>query len=471
MKYILIIITIILLFVTLRIEAAIIVADSCSQGDVETAIAAASNGDTVSVPSCPEGATWTSRIAVAKEITIRGQGTGCPGGCVDNTLINDFGFSIQADNVRIIGFTFVDTIGGEACFNITGVLDFRIDHNSLDGFARFATFQKDVLKYGVIDHNYVEDCTSECLYIHGDGNDHWFDDSGMGTYTDGVVFVEDNIFDTVDDAGGGGRNTIDSGTGAKWVFRYNTVNETGGMGGELILEGHGHWWTHRDGPDNAGTYSSEVYNNTFNAGGSRGSGTVFQIRGGRSVVFENTYTGYFSDTIAKATYWAQEISDVDPDGVNNCENADHDTLGWHDNTWIDKCQNDDGSPPSDYPCPGMINNSYVFNNGASQSVGIKTDGGLNPSVSYVLEDRDYWDDVGGGDTNFTSDVAANRPGTCTVDDCYWETDTRKLYRCTSTNTWTFVYEPFTYPHPLTRTTGISFSGANIILGSGIKIGP
>jgi hypothetical protein len=54
---------------------------------------------------------------------------------------------------------------------------------------------------------------------------------------------------------------------------------------------------------------------------------------------------------------------------------------------------------------------------------------------------------------------ANRPSTCTAGVGYWATDQGNwnqsgsgeqglLYVCTSTNTWTLYYTPYTYPHPL-----------------------
>lgn len=54
----------------------------------------------------------------------------------------------------------------------------------------------------------------------------------------------------------------------------------------------------------------------------------------------------------------------------------------------------------------------------------------------------------------------SRPATCTTGVAYWETDEGewnsangatpdgRLYICTSTNTWTLSYTPYTYPHPL-----------------------
>ena len=51
------------------------VAASCSLANVQAAIAAASRGDTVSVPTCSETA-WDSRLQVTKAITLRGEGAG-----------------------------------------------------------------------------------------------------------------------------------------------------------------------------------------------------------------------------------------------------------------------------------------------------------------------------------------------------------------------------------------------------------
>ncbi len=78
--------------------------------------------------------------------------------------------------------------------------------------------------------------------------------------------------------------------------------------------------------------------------------------------------------------------------------------------------------------------------------------------NMIEEDRDYWSDMGHNDggegyCNFIYDVHAKRPTTCSDDDCYWETDNKKLYRCDGTNNWILVYEPYKYPHPL--STGSS----------------
>ncbi len=454
-----IILVIIVFFVNTKNASAITInALSCTQTNVESAISSAGNGDTVVVPSCPGGVSWASDIIVNKEIIIEGQTTGCPDSCINNTLIQDNCFSVQANNVRITGFTFSGT---GTCLAIeSGVNGFRIDHNKIMGWGAASSFSYGNKKYGVFDNNLIEDCTGECLYIKGDGNQSWADGGSGGGYTDGTIYIEDNVFDLTS-AVGSGANAVDSGGGARWVFRYNTVNETSGYYG-YVLEAHGHYWGERDGNDNAGTYIQEIYGNTFNSGADRDWGNALKSRGGKVLFYDNTFTGLYWNNAGSIIFWNKE-SDAPGAG---CTVIAHDTLGIHINPWDGSCNNDDGTPPSDYPCPLQANNSYIWDNPLNFTVSVTAG-----SVSYIVEDRDYWDDVGGGDTNFNT--GTSRPGTCAVDDVYWETDNKKLYRCTSTDTWTFIYESYTYPHPLRGTVSQSITmggGSQLItIGGGSQL--
>jgi hypothetical protein len=83
----------------------------------------------------------------------------------------------------------------------------------------------------------------------------------------------------------------------------------------------------------------------------------------------------------------------------------------------------------------------------------------NDSVVMLDEKRDYWiDNKGNGPTGyFTKGPASDRRATCTTGDCFWETDTRKLYRCVGDNSWSFVYQPYAYPHPLTMPDAVARS--------------
>lgn len=399
----------------------VIEAASCSEAVVRDAINAASDGYIVTIPAGE--ATWSERVVVDKEITVRGNTTGCPDEPNDGTIIKNLGFDIQANNVRVTAFTFIGD-GSGACLRIGKIHNYRIDHNRFTDFSQLALFKN----YGLIDHNLIEDCTGEVIDVKGNGNQSWIHNGTGGEYADGTVYIEDNIFDLKE---GNGSNALDSNEGARWVFRHNTVNETGGFYGN-VLESHGHFWGERNGPDNAGTYLQEVYGNTFNSGDARNWGCVLRSRGGRVLLYDNTCAGPGWKGGA-VTFWNKESTHK----ASRCEVVEHQRLGIHELPWDTRELGID-----DYPCPLQTNNLYVWGNSPGFKVRIE-DGGKK----HILEDRDYWDDIGDGDTNFKK--GTSRPATCVVNDVYWETDTRKLYRCIAPNVWSLVYEPYPYPHPLT----------------------
>lgn len=82
-----------------------------------------------------------------------------------------------------------------------------------------------------------------------------------------------------------------------------------------------------------------------------------------------------------------------------------------------------------------------------------------------------------------SGAIASRPSNCTTGTAWWATDEGewnslsggadgRLYKCTSTNTWTLYYTPYTYPHPWTGAALASpaKSGGGARHGGGAKIG-
>src|SRR2546428_2480577 len=239
-------------------NAATINAASCSSSDVRTAISAASSGDTVLVPACPAGVSWTDSVAtdVANQsgsvvinksnITLKGAGIG-------QTVINTRfsggrsggGIVIQRNmaNVRITGFTFdggnsnpswwqAISIGG---WNTRqGATDFRIDHNRFQNYGAMnnAGMGEYVIEswgygYGVIDHNDFVDTRGEVLYLNGDGSPAYSRTPLVGGYANGTIFIEDNTFTMLNCTGLGGNNecgnVIDGNEGIRYVFRHNTV--------------------------------------------------------------------------------------------------------------------------------------------------------------------------------------------------------------------------------------------------------
>jgi hypothetical protein len=123
--------------------------------------------------------------------------------------------------------------------------------------------------------------------------------------------------------------------------------------------------------------------------------------------------------------------------------------------------------------------------GSGISLGYVDSGGNN-----IQANRDYYVPAGGGGGSIqvspTSPfngssgtgfgTLANRPTSCTAGPggtyytsptgsygvAYFATDANggngELYVCTATNTWTGVYQPYTYPHPLVSGLGVSSNG-------------
>jgi len=412
-------------------------AASVSQADVETAIAAASSGDLVIVPSGT--ATWGSVVTIDKGITIQGQTTGCPLSCVSGTTINGYGFKISAANVRITGFT-LDVATG---FDWGGSKNFRIDHNSVTCSGTFKKKGGESLKYGLIDNNYIAGGGTEHWYAMGNGNTSWTTggDGGQDTIEDGYVYVEDNYFYFPP------CQYMDSGSGARMVIRFNTFQEDNTASGGVFLAAHGHLWAHRDGPSNAGTYHFEIYNNTFNFdGANRTWGGFLSPRGGRWYCFNNTFiengSVYFRNYESTGSYTAL------------CSVAAHESMGvppGHTLPWASDCDS--------WPCPMQINNSYIFGNTLDGSGPIV----VNQSTSHIQSGRDYFAEE---DSGVTTGLFGNMPGTCNEGEGYWATDkgtwnstgtSGVLYRCNAADTWIEFYEPENYPHPL-QGTSVAMSG-------------
>lgn len=310
----------------------------------------------------------------------------------------------------------------------------------------------------------------------------------------GVIYIEDNIFN-----GNTYQNAVDSSYAGRWVFRFNNIVCTGESVNQCYyLENHS-----CENLAVRGSQLFEAYNNDFDNNGESQVWPV-TLRSGTGVVFGNVTHGTWTFEVVRlsvhrATTAANEFGKCD---------------GNHTGTV-------DGSGDADYPCRDQIGIAYdsvewvvttldplnvsanaqvskpaIFwnnlkNNGTNQwTASIET-----LSIPYIQADRDYYIGTGvqvsssspfDGSSGVGWGTLSNRPETCTTGVSYWATDQGSwntttenaygvqqngtdgvLYKCTSTNTWTSYYTPYTYPHPL-RTSSArkqSLSGGSLSGGA------
>ncbi len=273
-------------------SAGTVTANSCTSSDVASAIANASNGDTVVVPAGT--CTW-SGVTVNKTLTIQGAG-------IDKTVIRQGGFVLGSgvNNVRITGFTFDGNFQNGQFFSggwgTAGNKDFRLDHNKFMNrpYSTNNSITTYGYSYGVIDHNQFLNTCDETMSFGSDGSTS-YTRSGVGGYTNGTVFIEDNTF-TLTNAGISGcgadsaENVFDSNSGPRITFRHNTVTNASGLRWQKALEAHG--FESEFAPpagDARGVYSVEVYENTFITNWP-GSGIIgIKMRGGKGVIYNNVF--------------------------------------------------------------------------------------------------------------------------------------------------------------------------------------
>ncbi len=295
----------------------------------------------------------------------------------------------------------------------------------------------------------------------------------------------------------------DCGHAARMVERYNTFVSPQGVAQSHPTKTHG-------GPTRS-CRTMEIYNNYVNGdsafavlGGQGGTWLIW----GNTVNSSNNTASWFW---AGATYRNSEVANGEPtnssppNGWGYCGT----TVATHFNTTGTGASSWDGnsSTATGYPCLDGLGrgqqvdtmNGANFPNRENTSNGCKPvdDSGCSgwpvqylepiylfknslPSSLYTQEvlnqdetttlNRDIYADntgcAGSGCSSLTTGTGwgtlAQRPTTCTAGPGgtygasptgsygvgYWATDTNTLYVCTSTNTWTAIYTPYTYPHPL-----------------------
>lgn len=385
-----------------------------------------------------------------------------------------------------------------AMVNVSGTHNLRMDHNhfntttySPNSGINSAAVRAYAETEGVLDHNLVDMGNNTSVANgfqafntindgigYGDGT--WANATAFGTSA--FLFMEDNVFNggAADDCNNAGR----------FVMRYNTINDA-----YVGVQNHSIKYY---GGREQGCRAEEIYGNYFTGPSSSPANAAIGLNGGTAMIWGNQNAqGYFNffasgversnsgqTEVATPTSWGYCGTAVNGNGVGSPWDGDSpSSTGWPCLDGLGRGQmlqamNGQNFPAAANSSTGAITwpqqylePIYLFMN----SLQYGNEGYFNDSGSTVWE-RDVYPDCGNtgsdcsGAFNGTKGTGygplASRPSGCTAGPDgtygqsptgsygvgYWATDansgTGELYVCTSTNTWTAVYEPYAYPHPL-----------------------
>jgi len=312
--------------------AATITAASTSQSDVQAAINAANEGDTVVVPAgdstWPGSAvTWTGGVTVLKAITLQGQGIDKtfirrdPATCApENWLIN---IAPSNPNVlcRVTGFYLdwmrpcPDSGGNKRGIIVNGPsTKIRIDHC----FFNFGRRPMDVGPsgypiFGVIDHCGFYNCNVWLsLAYHADsGKASWSQPIRLGGLD--AFVIEDCSFTADGNASFELNEIMLGGQGTRNVFRHNTVNfESSYPYPANLFDAHGHGGYGHYG-FGEGTRLYEIYNNNITV--SPQSYRYANFRGGTIIMHDNTFTASPAKSVVIGLTAEQVLTDDQSHGM------------------------------------------------------------------------------------------------------------------------------------------------------------
>jgi parallel beta-helix repeat protein len=355
--------------------------------DVQAAINAASDGDTVAIPGglCiwDTGLTWSG-----KSLILSGAGVGVTNITSNVTNLGEgwIGSAIYirdsspTKTVRITNFSLANGMGSPAATGLIYLANsrasFQIDNMAFSGGGRGVYVAEDY--YGVIRNNTF---SQSGLIVERAGYDaSW--STGVQRGTANAVYIEGNTISHSSEL------DLDCSNGGRIVYRWNTIS--GGAPSNHGLDSV-----------NRGCLQLDVYNNTITQAGSYNYAGI-QSRSGTSVIYNNIINGTFTGgAIFLQNYRSTTAHDA---GTNDAYGyCDGDNTTYDGNT----------SPKSTYygyPCgdqPGYGQGAfksqvsypiYEWNN-CKTSLGC-SDGGANdisPTVessqytqTHIVSGRDYF---------------------------------------------------------------------------------
>lgn len=263
------------------------------QLDVQTAVNAASAGDTVSIPAGT--CTWDTKLNIAAAITITGQSNNSPTiTAASNTVLFDIDLNDAAGEFQLTKMALVGAAAtGAADVYLDGLwLKARINDITWSGTSPHAIIMgnnfgndsnrfygtKDITHQKVlIDNVSYTTSTPSTQFVQARGlrNISWLADDNYGT--DDFLFIE-NCTLTWNLTSGQHGVVIDTDYGGqRYVARYNNI--TNG------------YFSQHDYANHRGNRLVEIYNNSMTANVS-GQIAFNMTRGGTGIAHHNTITGY-----------------------------------------------------------------------------------------------------------------------------------------------------------------------------------
>lgn len=393
-------------------------AATCFQPDVQAAIDAAADGDTVLVPD--GNCTWSSPIVIDKAITLKGDGSYVVDGNHQDigtwpltiTLSGNSGIEIDGTTdafIRVTGFQFFGAAPGGSSANGGAIYspasnraDWRVDNSRFSLSGNSVTSSSNS---GLIDHIYVYDsgCSPASWIV---ARDLRFDGLGDGAFTQPVgfggpnfLFIEDSTFWKHCTSATPSPFVTDGQAGGRFVFRHNYVRDAS-VG----------WHGTESGAPERGGYAFEVYDNEFywTMPDNRYHTAIFH-RGGTALVYNNianNYQALWKSWVHRATRSWGRFGQCDGTQVHDGNAGIPDAPG--------------------YPCLDQVGRGMALGTGLSDiqpqeeskvhiwnNTRINTGSVFHNNPQYVVEGRDY---------EFSDDDSAKPVS----------------------------YEAYPYPHPLTR---------------------
>ena len=431
-------------------------AASSSQADFDAAKAAATYGDTISIPANTSPEIWNARDTITKGVFIIGPDSNS---LTIETNVSGYLFVYKPDNTSIAqnipfeisGFKF--SMGSNSSFlylkstSSIPCTKIIIKRNSILNTGHYTV---DVLGNfgGTISDNIITSGSDTPLQLMGNDSASWTC-LPMKFGWDSSMYIENNKFYY----SYSGVQMASSEGAYPWVFRYNDVNYSANAPNS-ILDAHGNL-------GKGNVYAAkgfEAYGNKITEAYGATRASTFKMRGGSHLVFfnkSNSTYGDPSDPQFGMSIYEEVIDSVNdtrgeyPTGTNQINGQPQ-----HVSNNYSWCNYDGGGYRARYSLGPFC---------CSPTYSGCTDCGAD---STVKNDREYFKYVSSfdGTTGVGAGTLANRPEMCDSGVGYFATNldvsdiddyvgnnpatpiTGTLYVATAANTWSTAFSPAAFPH-------------------------